>query len=142
MSEKYISLIFPGVGVLLLLIGLFVWRRTRRFVAESLRAQGTVVGFAESRGSKGGTSYAPVVNFTAGGGEVFRFTDPLYTRPRGYDVGQQVEVLYHWQDHSRARIASPFRLYFVPALLGFLGLVFTSVGVIVFWFMPGQATKW
>jgi hypothetical protein len=137
MSEKYLlPLIFSGVGALLLLIGLFVWLRVRRFVAESLRARGQVVGFAESMGSKGGVTYAPVVSFTASGGEVFEFTDPLYSRPRGYDLGQQVEVLYHYQDHSRARLASPFRLYFVPGLLGFLGLVFTSVGATVFWFMP------
>jgi hypothetical protein len=136
MNERYLSLILPGVGVLLLLIGLFVWRRVRRFVAESLSAQGLVVGFDESRGGKGGVSYAPVVIFTARDGGVVRFTDPIYTRPRGYDVGQQVEVLYHWQDHSRARLASPFRLYFVPGLLGFLGLVFASAGAIIFWFMP------
>ncbi len=134
-SEKYLILILPGVGALLLLITLFVWRRVRRFVAESLRAQGKVIGFEESSGDSG-TTYAPVVSFTARGGEVFQFTDPVYSRPRGYDVGQQVELLYHYQDHSRARLASPFRLYFVPGLLGFIGLIFTSAGVIIFWFMP------
>ncbi|HVG28471.1 MAG TPA: DUF3592 domain-containing protein [Pyrinomonadaceae bacterium] len=137
MSQRYLfPLIFSGVGALLLLIGMFILGRVRRFVAESLRAQGEVVGFAESSGSKGGVTYAPVVSFTARDGGVFQFTDPLYSRPRGYDVGQRVEVLYHWQDHGRARLASPFRLYFVPGLLGFLGLVFTSVGAAVFWFMP------
>ena len=132
MSQNYVSLIFPGVGVVLLAIGAFVLFRTRRFVKESLRAWGTVVGFAERRSSKGGRTFAPVVTFEAQGGGTFRFTDPLYTSPRGYDVGQQVEVLYHWQDHSRARLASPFRLYFVPALLAFLGAVFAFVGGVVY----------
>ena len=134
MDENYVFLIFPGIGVLLLLIALLVWLRTRRFVRESLRAQGTVVGFDESR-DEGSTTYAPVVSFTAQSGVAVQFTDLIYSRPRGYDVGQQVEVLYHWQDHSRARLASPFRLYFVPGLLGFLGLVFSSAGVIIFWFI-------
>jgi hypothetical protein len=142
MSETFLlPLIFSGVGALLLLIAVFVLRRTRRFVAESLRAQGQVVGFETSSGD-GGTTYAPVVTFTASSGEVIQFTDSIYSRPRGYDVGQQVEVLYHFQDHNRARLASPFRLYFVPGLLGFLGFVFTSVGLIVFWFMPGRTAKW
>ncbi|HEX8162639.1 MAG TPA: DUF3592 domain-containing protein [Pyrinomonadaceae bacterium] len=134
MSERYLILIMPGVGLLLLLIGAFVLYRVRRFVKESLRTTGTVVGFDERRGGKGGRTYAPVVTFEVRDRGAFRFTDPLHTSPKGYDVGQQVEVLYHWQDHSRARLASPFRLYFVPGLLGFLGLVFTSVGAIIFWF--------
>ena len=135
MSETFLlPLIFTGVGALLLLIASFVLGRTRRFVRESLRAQGQVVGFEESAGD-GGTTYAPVVTFTSQSGVDVRFTDSIYSRPRGYNVGQQVEVLYHYQDHHRARLASPFRLYFVPGLLGFLGLVFASVGVIVFWFV-------
>ncbi|MCA1630678.1 MAG: DUF3592 domain-containing protein [Acidobacteria bacterium] len=142
MSETFLlPLIFSGVGALLLLIAVFVLTRTRRFVAESLRAQGQVVGFEESAGD-GGTTYAPVVTFTSQSGDDVQFTDSIYSRPRGYDVGQQVEVLYHYRDHSRARLASPFRLYFVPGLLGFIGLVFTSVGVIVFWFTSGRAEKW
>lgn len=132
MSQNLVSLLFPLVGLLLLGIGAFVLYRVRRFVKESLRTRGTVVGFAERRSSKGGRTFAPVVTFEAQGGGTFRFTDPLYTSPRGYDVGQQVEVLYHWQDHSRARLASPFRLYFVPALLALLGTVFTFVGAVVY----------
>jgi hypothetical protein len=135
MSERYLSLILPGVGLLLLLVGAFVLYRVRRFVKESLRATGTVVGFDESRGGRGGRTYAPVVTFEVRDRGVVRFTDPIYTSPKGYDVGQQVEVLYHWHDHSRARLASPFRLYFLPVLLGFLGFVFTSVGAIIFWVM-------
>lgn len=131
MSNNPVVLIFPGVGALLLVIGAYALRRVRSFIKECLRATGTVVGFNERRGSKGGRTYAPVVTFETQG-EVVRFTDPLYTSPRGYDVGQQVEVLYHWQDHTRARLASPFRLYFVPALLGLLGLIFASVGIIVY----------
>ena len=133
--EKLVFLIFPGIGVLLMLIALLVWLRTKRFVAESLRAQGTVVGFEESH-DEGSTTYAPVVNFTAQSGVAVQFTDKVYSRPRGYDVGQQVEVLYHYQNPRRARLASPFRLYFVPGLLGGMGFTFASIGAIVFWFMP------
>ena len=137
MADHYLFLlIFGGVGAVLTLVAVFLLIRTRRFVAEALRAQGTVVGFVESRGSEGGTTYAPVVSFTARSGVVSQFTDPVSSRPAGYRVGQQVEVLYHWQDHTRARLASPFRLYFVPGLLGFLGLVFTSVGTILFFVLP------
>src|SRR5687768_2606609 len=107
MANRYLFLlIFGGVGAALTLAAVFVLIRTRRFVSESLRAQGTVVRLAESRDSDG-TTYSPVVRFAARGGGGVEFTDPVSSRPAGYSVGQQVEVLYHWQDHTRARLASP-----------------------------------
>ncbi|MCA1615876.1 MAG: DUF3592 domain-containing protein [Acidobacteria bacterium] len=130
-------LIFGGVGGVLLLIAAFLWIRVRSFVAGAVRAKGTVVRLAKSRDSEGDTVYAPVVEFTARGGGVRRFTDPMSTSPAGYRVGQRVEVLYDRQDHDRARLASKFRLYFAPALLGFLGLVFTCVGVGIMLFSSG-----
>ena len=138
MANRYLFLlIFGGIGAALTLVAVFLWSGTRRFVSESLRAQGTVIRLAESRDSDG-TTYSPVVRFAARGGGEFEFTDPVSSRPAGYRVGQQVEVLYHWQDHNRARLASPFRLYFVPGLLGFLGLIFTSVGTILFFVLPAS----
>jgi hypothetical protein len=137
MNPEYVPLIFSAVGVVLLAIALIVFVRLRRFVREALRTQGTVVGFVERRGSKGGQTYAPVVTFATQTGQ-HQFTDSVSSRPAGYSVGDRVEVLYHWQDHARARLASPFRLYFVPGLLGFLGLVFTAVGTILFFVLPAS----
>lgn len=130
MDENLVFLIFPAVGLLLLIIGVVAWFRTRRFVSESFRVSGTVVGLAARRGHKGGTTYSPVVEFATREGAVRQFTDPVSSRPAGYSVGQRVEVLYHWRDHDRARLASRFRLYFVPALLGFMGLIFAGVGLV------------
>ena len=131
MDEKLVFLIFPAVGLVLLAIGVIVWLWTRRFVSESFRVSGRVVGLAERRGHKGGTTYSPVVEYATREGAVRQFTDPISSRPAGYSVGQQVEVLYHYRDHDRARLASRFRLYFVPALLGFMGLIFTGVGAVI-----------
>jgi hypothetical protein len=131
MGEKLVFLIFPAVGLALLAVGVVVWLRTRRFVAESFRVGGTVIGLAARRGGKGGTTYSPVVEFATREGVVRRFTDPISSRPAGYSVGERVEVLYHYRDHDRARLASKFRLYFVPALLSFLGLIFAGVGFVV-----------
>ena len=142
MDERLIFLIFPAVGLLLLVIGVVVWVRTRRFVAESFRVSGTVVGLEARRGSKGGTTYSPVVEFATREGAMRRFTDPVSSRPAGYSVGERVEVLYHYRDHDRARLASTFRLYFVPALLGFMGLIFAGVGVFVMLAAFGSDARW
>jgi hypothetical protein len=132
MREKYSLLILPAVGLLLLLIGALLFVRVRRFVAGSLRAQGTVVSLsAHMHGSR--VTYSPVISFTARDGGEFEFNDPVSSRPAGFKLGDRVEVLYDWQDHSHARLASPLRLYLAPAIVGFLGLVFTSIGVAVLW---------
>lgn len=131
MDERLVFLIFPAVGLVLLLIGVIVWVRTRRFVAESFRVSGTVVGLAARRGHKGGTTYSPVVEFATREGQLRQFTDPISSRPAGYSVGDRVEVLYHYREHGRARLASTFRLYFVPALLSFMGLLFAGIGLVV-----------
>ena len=131
MDEKFVPLIFPAVGLLLIVIGVVAWFRTRRFVSESFRASGTVVGLSARTSTKGGTTYSPVVEFATREGAVRQFTDPVSSRPAGYSVGQRVEVLYHWRDHDRARLASTFRLYFVPALLGLMGLIFTGIGAVI-----------
>jgi hypothetical protein len=142
MDERLVFLAFPAVGLVLLVIGVVVWLRTRRFVAESFRVSGTVVGLAARRGHKGGTTYSPVVEFATREGAVRQFTDPISSRPAGYSVGQQVEVLYHYRDHDRARLASTFRLYFVPALLSFMGLIFAGVGLVVMVAAFGSGAGW
>lgn len=131
MNSDYLPLVFSAVGLVLFAVALISFVMTRRFVREALRTQGKVVGFVERRGGKGGRTYSPVVTFTTATGQ-HQFTDSVGTRPAGYEVGDSVEVLYHWQDHGRARLASTFRLYFVPGLLGFLGLTFGAVGVFLF----------
>jgi hypothetical protein len=140
MNPDYVPLIFPGVGLVLLVIASVSLVMTRRFVREALRTQGTVVGFVQRRSGKGGRTYSPVVTFATQTGQ-HQFTDPVSSSPAGYTVGDRVEVLYHWQDHGRARLASPFRLYFVPGLLGLLGLIFTSVGVVVFFALSASRLR-
>ena len=142
MDARLVFLIFPAVGLLLFVIGAVVWVRTRRFVAESFRVAGTVVGLSARRGHKGGTTYSPVVEFATREGVTRQFTDPVSSRPAGYSVGQRVEVLYHYRDHDRARLASTFRLYFVPALLGFMGLLFTGIGAIIALSAFGSDARW
>jgi Protein of unknown function (DUF3592) len=142
MDERLVFLIFPAVGLVLLSVGAVVWVRTRRFVAESFRVSGTVVGLASRRGHKGGTTYSPVVEYATREGAVRQFTDPISSRPAGYSVGDRVEVLYHYRDHDRARLASTFRLYFVPALLSFMGLIFAGVGLVVMVAVFGRDARW
>jgi hypothetical protein len=56
------------------------------------------------------------------------FTGSVGSRPAAFDVGEAVAILYDPVNPRDARINSFFQLWFAPLILGFLGLVFTSIG--------------
>jgi hypothetical protein len=53
----------------------------------------------------------------------------LSSNPPQFKVGQSIEVLYDPQNPSNARIKKWINLYFLPVLLGFLGLIFSCIGI-------------
>lgn len=65
-------------------------------------------------------------------GNEIDFTESLSTRPPGYEINEQVIVLYDPQDHQRARISKKtWRLYYYALLFGGLGIIFVVVYVLV-----------
>jgi len=137
MSEGIIfGLIFGSVGFILIALALFFLVRTRSFINNSLQTQGTITQMAYSSDSEGG-GYTPVFRFRTMQGQEVEVAGGLRSNPPQFKVGQVIDVLYDPDNPSRARIKKWFNLYFVPMLLGFLGLVFGSIGVgsvIAAWF--------
>ena len=129
MEAAFTFFVLIAVGVVLSFITFFFWSRTKAFVKESLPAKGTIIGFDESRSD--GVTYAPIVRFSVDGRSV-EFTDSVYSNLPGCKVGDEIKILYHRRDFERARIASPYRLYFVSGLLGLLAVIFVSIGSIGF----------
>jgi hypothetical protein len=125
-----------GVGALLCLISLFwVWR-VRRFLATAVDVDGTVLGHeprasTSSSGSGSSITYHPVVQFATTEGQAVQFTDSVGGSPPSHDVGETVRVKYDPGDPADARIATGFRLWFGPGLVGLLGVGFLVAGVIV-----------
>ena len=133
MSEIAIfSLAFGGVGFLLTALALFFWFRTRAFLENAQKAQGTVIRMVYSSDSEGGGGYSPVYTFRTISGQVIEVTDRMSSNPPQFKEGQIIDVLYDTDNPNKARINKWFNLYFVPMLLGFLGLIFGGIGVAVF----------
>jgi hypothetical protein len=65
-------------------------------------------------------------------GQVVEVTDRMSSNPPQFKEGQTIDVLYDPENPNKARINKWFNLYFVPMLLGFLGLVFGGIGVAVY----------
>ena len=126
------SLAFGGVGFLLAALALLFWLRTRAFLGTAQKAQGTVIRMVYSSDSDGGGGYSPVYTFRTMSGQVIEVTDRMSSNPPQFKEGQIVDVLYDPENPNRARINKWLNLYFVPLLLGFLGLVFGGIGIAVY----------
>jgi hypothetical protein len=131
------GLVFGGVGFLLMALALIFLVRTRIFISNSQQAQATITQMVYSSDSEGGGGYTPVFRFRTLQGQEVEVSGGLRTNPPQFKVGQTIDVLYDPDKPQKARIKKWFNLYFVPALLGFLGLVFGCGGIgsmIAAWF--------
>jgi hypothetical protein len=84
-----------------------------------------------SSDSDGGGGYSPVYRFRTLEGQEIEAGENLRTNPPQFKVGQTIDVLYDPDNPQKARIKKWFNLYFLPALLGFLGLLFGGIGIAV-----------
>jgi hypothetical protein len=126
-TMRIISWVSAIVGALLLLGALLLWNGSRRFVAGARTVQGAVVELIESRDSDG-TTYKPVVRFTANDGREITYTESFSGNPAPYDVGETVEVLFTADNPHQARIKGFMSLWLAPTILGGMGLVFATIG--------------
>lgn len=133
MSEaEIIGLSFAGAGAVPFLLGVIFCVRTLRFLARALDTAGTVVDLKVSRGSSGGSVYKPVVEFSTAAGAPVRFTDTLAnSKSVTLQVGASAPIKYDPRRPQRAKIATPFRLWFVSGLLGGIGATFVLPGVLI-----------
>lgn len=131
METLYLILCYLILSLALIAVGLIQWVRTKRFVETAQRTTGTVIALMPRQGRRGPT-YSPLVRFKAIDGREIEFTESLSTRPPGYEINEQVIVLYDPQDHQRARISKKtWRLYYYALLFGGLGIIFVVVYVLV-----------
>ena len=129
MSDVMIfGLVFGGVGFLLTALALFFLVRTRIFINNSQQTQGTITQMVYSHDSDS-SGYTPVFRFRTLQGQEVEVSGNIRTNPPQFKVGQTIDVLYDPENPQKARIKKWFNLYFVPLLLGFLGLIFGGIGI-------------
>jgi len=117
---------------LLALIGVFLFIRTRIFIGKAQEVKATVIQMVYSRTSSSsgsGGGYAPVYQFRTLDGQTIVIQDSLSSNPPQFQVGQQIDVLYESGNPQKARINKWMNLYFLPVLLGGMGLIFGGVGI-------------
>jgi hypothetical protein len=123
--------IFSFLGVTMTLIAGFLVVHTRQFISRAVSAPGNVIENVW-RGSNSDSSDRahPKIRFRTGTGQEFVFVSNFGSSPPSYRVNEAVTVLYDPEDPNRASIQSFFSQWFAPILVGGLGLVFASAGLI------------
>ena len=133
-ADSTVGIVFSIVGGLLALIGVFLLIRTRIFIGKAQEVKGTVMQMVYSRSSSSsgsGGGYAPVYQFKTLDGQSIVIQDSLSSNPPRFQVGQEIDVLYEPGNPQKARINKWMNLYFVPVLLGGMGLIFGGVGIAI-----------
>ena len=140
MENLYLILCYLIISVVLIVVGLINWYRTKKFIETAQQITGTVIELVQRSGRKG-PMYSPMVRFKAIDGSEIVFTETLATRPPGYEINEQVTVLYDPHNYQRARVfKTKWRIYYYALLLGGLGTIFFIVYIIVL-FMLGFGSR-
>ena len=131
------GLILAAYGVVCLGAGLIPALRTRGLLKSGAQAQGTVVDVTEDASSRYGTTYSPVVRFTAADGRTVEFTSAV-GYPRRPDIGGAVPVRYRLGDPEQAEIDRA-TMWMLPAAFGLVGGLGLLVAAVIVY--SSQASK-
>jgi len=129
MSTDSTRIVFILVGGLLVLIGVFLFIRTRISIGKAQKAKGKVIQLVYIPGENGG-GYAPMYQFRTVDGKSIEVLDELSTNPPQFQVGQEIDVLYDSRNPEKARINKWLYLYFVPLGVGGMGLIIVVMTLI------------
>ena len=130
---RWLFYLFALIGIGLVGGALYAYQYTASFIDSALTAEGEVISLARSTSSgssssSGGSTYAPVVAFTAANGERYEFTSSASSNPPSYRPGDLVRVYYLEQDPYDAEVDGFFSLWGGVLILGILGAVFSAFG--------------
>lgn len=104
---------------------------------EGQTTTGTVVRLEESSSSEGGCCvYSPVIEFEANG-QTYSFEGDNASNPPAYDVGEEVNVIYHPTDPDTAQINKwterwLFPIIIIPAMT-ITAILVNIVMIRIFW---------
>jgi Protein of unknown function (DUF3592) len=118
--------LFGLVGLALLVPAIWIGYQSWGFLHAAKSTPGIVTAL-DWRSDSDSSGARPVVSYELRG-EPYQITGAASSNPPAYAVGDQVQVLYPPDQPRAARIYSWFDFWFLPALLGGVGLVFALVG--------------
>jgi len=110
------AVVFGLIMVGLLLAGLILWYRTKRYIDRAHKAIGVVIKLRKVPFENRET-FSPVVRFTTNDGRALSFTDPIARYPAEFEVGERTHVLYDPNNPHKARAVKRLSDLFLSAKL-------------------------
>lgn len=127
------------VGFVLLALAILLFISSRKFVANGIKTQATVIdNIAISSQSDGGTSimYAPLLKYDVKS-EKNTYTPNSRSNPPAYDIGEKVPIVYSKKNSQNVRIVSFWGVYLGSNILFAFSLPMLFIGVGYFLFKWG-----
>lgn len=118
---RWVWWIIAAFPTLFILIGLGFLADAVIFISDAQNTRGQVVEISRSYDDKGGVSYTPTIRYRRSDGRIFEAETHIASGNYDYDIGEQVDILYAFDDPEVVRIDSIFSLYGI-------GLIFTIIG--------------
>jgi tetrahydromethanopterin S-methyltransferase subunit G len=131
---RLVGLIFMSIGMVLLVVaGYFVYDH-QQFEKTAVTVTGTVVDFhsyVSNNDNSSTTMYSPIFEYEYEG-KKYTHVSTSGSNVKEYDVGEQLDILVNPENPADVLVNSFMEKWFVPALLGFLGTMFTGLGYVAF----------
>jgi hypothetical protein len=139
-----ISVIFGTTGIPCIILGGFLSLNSYHLLKEGVPARGEVIELVGRRGSKGGTTYAPLYEFKATDGKTYTILSSTSSNPPSHQVGDQISVLYPKGNPEKAEINAFLDLWLGPIIAGLIGVIFTAIatGMIISHIRKQQLRAW
>ncbi len=127
---KIFSLIFGGLGALLLLIAGLLYLVEASFLGRAELTTGTVTKLERTLSAGEGYSYCPVFTFTSRDGRAVSYQGNVCADPPAYKVGDRVELFYDPGNVKHVQMNNFWSKYVGVFVLGVIGAPFTLLGLV------------
>lgn len=124
---KFYKYVFLVIGAGMLFGSFNFYTNTKSFINVAAITEGEIIELIEVNSSDS-TTYKPVFEFSTTNGNVYRVTSSTSTSPPSYFVGEIVDVLYKENSPREAKINGYFSLWGTSIIMGFIGIIFFSIG--------------
>jgi len=131
--------VFSAVGILLLGVAAWIAQDNIRFMERAARVEGEVVdvvrvqGVTTGRQSRRSSAWYPVIAYTPQGGSLITKRSNIGSSPPSYDKGDKLTVMYEPSAPEDFQIDSPVSIWMSTFVLGFIGFLAASIGLVMVW---------
>jgi hypothetical protein len=140
---RIIVAVFLAVSVIMLGIAAVSATGAWRGLSREASAPASVVDFESYLDSSGQRFYRPIVEYVMPDGAVQRAGLSESSTTPGYEIGQEIAILYDSEQPSHARMdsrESALLMWIVPIITGFIGVVFLGATLLAVWLLKPELT--